>query len=76
MNPISKRSGRFKKVLATTIILATGLVASSASAGETLDKIKQRGLIKIGVGTTPGFFTPDSNGRGRASSLISAAPWR
>ena len=37
--------------------------APAASAGETLDKIKARGTIKVGVGTTPGFFTPDSNGR-------------
>jgi len=41
----------------------TGLVATSASAGPTLDKIKTRGTIKVGVGTTPGFFSPDSSGR-------------
>jgi ABC-type amino acid transport substrate-binding protein len=34
-----------------------------ASAGEALDKIKARGLIKVGVGTSPGFFAPDSSGQ-------------
>ncbi|SCX22472.1 MULTISPECIES: amino acid ABC transporter substrate-binding protein [Agrobacterium] len=63
MNRLSARGGFLRKVLATTLVLATGLIASSALAGETLDKIKQRGLIKVGVGTTPGFFSPDSNGR-------------
>jgi general L-amino acid transport system substrate-binding protein len=34
----------------------------AAHAGETLDKIKARGIIKVGVGTSPGFFAPDSSG--------------
>lgn len=35
----------------------------TAEAGPTLDKIKARGQIKVGVGTLPGFFAPDSNGK-------------
>lgn len=34
-----------------------------ADAGQTLDAIKQRGVIKVGVGTSPGFFSPDSQGK-------------
>lgn len=63
MKSISKGGRYFRTAVASSIIFATGLLASSAMAGETLDKIKQRGLIKVGVGTTPGFFTPDSSGR-------------
>lgn len=52
-----------------TAWMAAGLMLSLAStmaaAGPTLDRIKSRGVIKVGVGTTPGFFTPDSNGRWR-----------
>jgi general L-amino acid transport system substrate-binding protein len=54
---------RWRKVLAATLVVATGFAATSAFAGPTLDKIKERGTIKVGVGTTPGFFSPDSNGR-------------
>lgn len=43
--------------------VSTALLSGIASAGETLDKIKERGLIKVGVGTLPGFFAPDSNGK-------------
>ncbi len=47
-----------------TLLAATAIAwAAPAKAGETLDKIKQRGEIKIGVGTTPGFASPDANGR-------------
>lgn len=54
---------RWSKVLAATLVLAGGLASTSAFAGPTLDKIKERGSIKVGVGTTPGFFSPDSNGK-------------
>lgn len=57
---INRRAGR---IAAIALMAATALSAGLANAGETLDKIKQRGLIKVGVGTTPGFFSPDSNGR-------------
>ncbi|MDX8499009.1 amino acid ABC transporter substrate-binding protein [Mesorhizobium sp. VK4C] len=39
------------------------MFSTAGQAGPTLDKIKERGLIKVGVGTTPGFFSPDGNGR-------------
>ncbi|WP_414709609.1 amino acid ABC transporter substrate-binding protein [Rhodopseudomonas sp.] len=38
-------------------------VVSAADAGPTLDAINARGKIKVGVGTSPGFFAPDSNGK-------------
>lgn len=44
-------------------ILAAAFVPTAAHAGKTLDAITERGVIKVGVGTTPGFFSPDSNGR-------------
>lgn len=44
-------------------LMAGLLAAAPASAGPTLDAIKQRGVIKVGVGTSAGFFAPDSNGR-------------
>jgi len=48
---------------AAAILLAVAASASPAYAGATLDAIKQRGGIKVGVGTSPGFFAPDSSGR-------------
>lgn len=54
---------RWRLTLATTLTLAAGLFSTAGHAGPTLDKIKERGSIKVGVGTTPGFFSPDSNGR-------------
>ncbi|CAH2598811.1 General L-amino acid-binding periplasmic protein AapJ [Rhodovastum atsumiense] len=44
-------------------LLAGTLLQAPAQAGTTLDAIKARGVIKVGVGTSPGFFAPDSNGR-------------
>ena len=44
--------------------LAAGFgAATSADAGPVLDKIKQRGVIRVGVGSQPGFFSPDANGK-------------
>jgi general L-amino acid transport system substrate-binding protein len=44
--------------------LAMGIGAAvPANAGVTLDKIKDRGVIRVGVGSEPGFFTPDANGK-------------
>jgi len=43
--------------------LALGVGPGPAAAGPTLDAIKARGQIKVGVGTAPGFFAPDSQGR-------------
>ncbi|WP_435528458.1 amino acid ABC transporter substrate-binding protein [Mesorhizobium shangrilense] len=53
----------WRTALATTLVVAAGLFSTATQAGPTLDKIKQRGSIKVGVGTTQGFFSPDSNGR-------------
>jgi len=44
--------------------LAVGICAvAPAEAGATLDKIKERGIIRVGVGSQAGFFAPDANGR-------------
>ncbi len=48
--------------VAALALATTGFIAE-ANAGATLDAIKQRGAIKVGVGTSPGFFSPDSNGK-------------
>lgn len=54
--------GRARALVAALAV--SGLFAPAAAfAGPTLDKIEKRGVIKVGVGTTPGFFSPDSNGR-------------
>jgi general L-amino acid transport system substrate-binding protein len=37
--------------------------ATSVQAGPTVDQIKQRGIIRVGVGTQSGFFAPDANGK-------------
>ncbi len=58
----SDLSPRF--LIAGALSLAIGLaLTGAAKAGPTLDAIKARGSIKVGVGTQPGFFAPDSNGR-------------
>lgn len=54
----------WRKAAAISLLAAaTTLGSVSAWAGPTLDKIQQRGTIKVGVGTTPGFFAPDSDGK-------------
>ena len=56
----------FRRVIQSTAaaaFLATTMLSSLAHAGPTLDKINQRGAIKVGVGTTPGFFAPSSDGK-------------
>ncbi|MDR3514327.1 MAG: amino acid ABC transporter substrate-binding protein [Azospirillaceae bacterium] len=65
---IGRRVGRLGPVKAGVITLAVATtlltaVSPDAWAGATLDAIKARGVIKVGVGTAPGFFSPDSNGR-------------
>lgn len=52
---------RFAKT--ATLLLVAASAASPADAGAALDAIKQRGGIKVGVGTSPGFFSPDSSGQ-------------
>ena len=46
-----------------TAAAVAGLLSTSALAGPTLDAIQKRDAIKVGVGTSPGFFSPDSSGR-------------
>jgi general L-amino acid transport system substrate-binding protein len=55
--------GGFVRSAIAAALLASATLSGTANAGPTLDKINQRGTIKVGVGTTPGFFSPDSNGR-------------
>ncbi|MCP4560454.1 MAG: amino acid ABC transporter substrate-binding protein [Bosea sp.] len=56
-------SNRLGRGLGYSVVLAGLLAGTAAWAGPTLDAIKQRGSIKVGVGTSPGFFAPDSNGK-------------
>lgn len=53
----------WSKWMVAALVGAVGLMSTAASAGPTLERIKSRGLIKVGVGTTPGFFAPDDSGR-------------
>ncbi|MFC3219527.1 amino acid ABC transporter substrate-binding protein [Tianweitania populi] len=60
----TKRLGHgWRSVLAAGLAISTTFLATPGHAGPTLDKIKERGSIKVGVGTTPGFFAPDSSGK-------------
>jgi general L-amino acid transport system substrate-binding protein len=53
-----------RAALIGALALAAGiLLHAPAQAGATLDAITARGAIKVGVGTSPGFFAPDSAGR-------------
>lgn len=62
MKPLS--SARMRHWLgASAILVAAIATALPAQAGSVLDAINQRGKIKVGVGTSPGFFAPDSNGK-------------
>jgi general L-amino acid transport system substrate-binding protein len=60
---------QFLRRRAGTIVQATAVAVAMlgsitvADAGPTLDAINARGKIKVGVGTSPGFFAPDSNGK-------------
>ncbi|MBN9016723.1 MAG: amino acid ABC transporter substrate-binding protein [Rhizobiales bacterium] len=59
MNNTLARVARWAAKAAAVALIGAG----SAHAGETLDKIKERGVIKVGVGTSPGFFAPNKDGR-------------
>jgi len=51
---------------AGAVIVALGIGVAAvgpAYAGATLDKIKERGVIRVGVGSQQGFFAPDANGK-------------
>ena len=49
--------------LFTLALGVTALSSGLAFAGEILDKIKKDGVIKVGVAASPGFSSPDSNGK-------------
>ncbi|PSH65190.1 amino acid ABC transporter substrate-binding protein [Phyllobacterium sophorae] len=53
----------WRATAAAGLVAIATLFANGVQAGPTLDKIKERGTIKVGVGTSPGFFAPDSNGK-------------
>lgn len=55
--------GRAVRALATAVAIGAATVPTFANAGPTLDRIQQRGVIKAGVGTTPGFFAPGADGK-------------
>ena len=58
--PIRRTVGVALAILA----LAVGFgAATSVQAGPIVDKIKQHGVIRVGVGTQAGFFAPDANGK-------------
>ncbi|MGY3585689.1 general L-amino acid transport system substrate-binding protein [Bradyrhizobium sp. USDA 4341] len=54
---------RWYRWMAASLVGAVSLISTAASAGPTLERVKSRGLVKVGVGTTPGFFAPDNDGR-------------
>lgn len=56
------RFGRRLRAAVAGLAAAGVLAPALAFAGPTLDRIEQRGVVKVGVGTTPGFFSPDSSG--------------
>jgi general L-amino acid transport system substrate-binding protein len=57
-------SSWLRRWLGVSTVIAVAVTASvPAIAGSTLDGINQRGKIRVGVGTSPGFFAPDSQGR-------------
>ena len=55
--------GGWARAALTALAASAALAPTTVAAGPTLDRIEQRGVVKVGVGTTPGFFSPDSNGR-------------
>lgn len=55
--------GKTGRALAAAAALSAATLPDLALAGPTLDRINERGVIKVGVGTTPGFFAPDSDGK-------------
>jgi general L-amino acid transport system substrate-binding protein len=60
-----RNSVRLKKLrLGVAVALAAfGVAVTSAEAGPTLDKIKDRGVIRVGVGSQAGFFSPNASGK-------------
>ncbi|MEP7455780.1 amino acid ABC transporter substrate-binding protein [Phyllobacterium sp. SB3] len=63
MRAEKNRPHGWRTKIAAGLVAAATLFTGFAHAGPTLDKIKQRGTIKVGVGTSPGFFAPDGSGK-------------
>ncbi|MCG7506171.1 amino acid ABC transporter substrate-binding protein [Mesorhizobium retamae] len=63
MTFLSQPGGLWRRAVAASLVVAATAFSTVADAGPTLDKIKQRGAIKVGVGTTPGFFAPGDDGQ-------------
>jgi len=63
MTFIPQLGAGWSKALAASLMVAGSIFSTAGLAGPTVDKIKERGAIKVGIGTTPGFFAPDDNGR-------------
>ncbi|RBP15798.1 general L-amino acid transport system substrate-binding protein [Roseiarcus fermentans] len=58
--------GRAAGVALAILALGVGFgAAAPAEAGPTVDQIRQRGVIRAGVGSQQGFFAPDASGRWR-----------
>jgi general L-amino acid transport system substrate-binding protein len=57
------KSLKHSATIAVAALAAGFIAAAPAHAGATLDKIKQRGVINVGVGSQAGFFAPDANGK-------------
>jgi general L-amino acid transport system substrate-binding protein len=56
--------GRAAGVALAIVAFAAGFcAATSVQAGPVVDKIKQRGVIRVGVGSELGFSAPDANGK-------------
>lgn len=54
--------GLWRTAAAAVFAVTAAVAPIAAHAGEDLDAIVKRGVIKVGVGTQPGFFAPDANG--------------
>ena len=63
MSFLAQTKARLRLTVTLAAIVSAAFAPAAAYAGKTLDAITERGVIKVGVGTTPGFFSPDSDGR-------------
>lgn len=63
MNILSRAKAGLRLTAAVLVATTTAFIPVAAHAGATLDAITARGVIKVGVGSQPGFFAPDANGR-------------
>lgn len=52
----------WRATTAAVLALTVAMAPVASHAGETLDAITARGVIKVGVGSQPGFFAPDDQG--------------